>query len=167
MHLSYSRAEDVLQHTLLQAWLALAGGAEVRELKPWLYRIVHNTAVNAMRRSVEDHGQLTDAMQAAKGAVGESDLDRRIAVRDALTDVAALPQMQRQAILLSAVEGQTHDELTSALGISHGLCAACSTGRGRRCASENGSGADRSGAAGSNPPESGDRGRGIVTEPHR
>jgi Sigma-70, region 4 len=73
-----------------------------------------------MRGSADDHGQLADAMQAEKAVVGESDLDRRIAVRDALSGVAALPQMQRQAIFLSAVDGQTHDELASALGISNG-----------------------------------------------
>src|SRR5437879_980391 len=37
--LSESRAEDVLQLAMLNAWLALTGGVEVRELKPWLYRI--------------------------------------------------------------------------------------------------------------------------------
>ena len=59
-------------------------------------------------------------MQAAAVAVGESNLERKIAVREALTDVAALPQMQRQAIFLTAVDGQSHDEVASALGISEG-----------------------------------------------
>ncbi len=120
MGLSDARAEDVLQHALLQAWLSLARGTEVRDLKPWLYRVVHNAAVNAMRGACENHGELTDAMHAEAAVAGESDLERKIAVREALTDVAALPQMQRQAIFLTAVDGQSHDEVASALGISHG-----------------------------------------------
>ncbi|HYM54520.1 MAG TPA: RNA polymerase sigma factor [Solirubrobacteraceae bacterium] len=120
MGLSESRAEDALQHALLQAWLALEGGAEVRELRPWLYRIVHNTAVNAMRSVPADHGQLLDAAGVGASAAAESVLERRIAVRDTLTDVAALPQLQREAILLSAVDGRTHEEVASALGVSHG-----------------------------------------------
>jgi RNA polymerase sigma factor (sigma-70 family) len=121
MHLSDTRAEDVLQHAMLQAWLALARGSEVRDLKPWLYRIVHNAAINAIRGPAEGHAELTEAVHArAAVAGGESDLDRRIAVREALTNVASLPQMQRQAIFLSAVDGQSHDEVAAALGISQG-----------------------------------------------
>jgi RNA polymerase sigma factor (sigma-70 family) len=121
MRLSDQRAEDVLQQALLRAWLALAGGAEVRDLKSWLYRIVHNAAVNAVRGASErPHSELTDALHARAVAVGESDLERHLAVRDALGEVAALPRMQRQAIFLTAVDGQSHDEVASALGISHG-----------------------------------------------
>jgi RNA polymerase sigma factor (sigma-70 family) len=120
MKMSDVRAEDVLQHALLQAWLALARGCEVRDLKPWLYRIVHNSAVNAMRGSSDSHAELTEAIHAHAAVASESDLDRRIAVREALTDVASLPQMQRQAMFLTAVDGQSHDEVATALGISNG-----------------------------------------------
>jgi RNA polymerase sigma factor (sigma-70 family) len=120
MKLSETRAEDVLQQAFLQAWLALSRGAEVRELRAWLYRIVHNVAVNAMRGTAESHGELTEAVQARAALAGESNLERRIAVREALGEVAELPQMQRAAIFLTAVDGQTHDEVAHALGISHG-----------------------------------------------
>jgi RNA polymerase sigma factor (sigma-70 family) len=120
MRLSEERSEDVLQHALLQAWLALAGGTQVQDLKPWLYRIVHNAAVNVMRSSSEGVTELTDAMHARVTGTSESDLDRTMAVREALTGVAALPQMQRQAVFLTAVDGQTHDEVAKALGITHG-----------------------------------------------
>ena len=120
MRLSETRAEDVLQQAFLQAWLALSRGAEVRELRAWLYRIVHNVAVNAMRGTAESHGELTEAVQARAALAGESNLERRIAVREALGEVAELPQMQRAAIFLTAVGGQTHDEVADALGISHG-----------------------------------------------
>src|SRR2546428_5922958 len=55
---SDSPAEDVVQQALLQAWLALVRGTEVRDLKPWLYRIAHNTAVNAICGSGERHLEL-------------------------------------------------------------------------------------------------------------
>jgi RNA polymerase sigma factor (sigma-70 family) len=120
MSLSETRAEDVLQQAFLQAWLALSRGSEVRELRAWLYRIVHNVAVNAMRGTAESHGELTEAVQARAALAGESNLERRIAVREALGEVAELPQMQRAAIFLTAVDGQTHEEVADALGISPG-----------------------------------------------
>jgi RNA polymerase sigma factor (sigma-70 family) len=118
MGLSDAPAEDVLQHALLQSWLALQRGTEVRELRPWLYRIVHNTAVNAMRSIREDQAPAEDGI--CSPAAQESELERRIAVREALRDVAALPPMQRDAILLSAVDGRSHEEVARALGITHG-----------------------------------------------
>src|SRR6202000_762309 len=39
LRLSDTRAEDVLQQALLRAWLALSGGTEVRDVRPWLYPI--------------------------------------------------------------------------------------------------------------------------------
>src|SRR6266536_2992700 len=47
--LSEALAEDVLQATFVRAWQALRAGSEVRDLRPWLYRIAHNQAVNALR----------------------------------------------------------------------------------------------------------------------
>lgn len=120
MALADGRAEDVLQQAFLQAWIALQRGVEVRDVRAWLYRIVHNTAVNAMRGAATVHGELTDAIEAEAMPAVESELDRRIAVRDALSDVAALPRMQQRAIFLTAVDGQSHDEAASVLGISEG-----------------------------------------------
>jgi RNA polymerase sigma factor (sigma-70 family) len=120
MGLSRARAEDVLQHSFLQAWLALERGAEVRELRPWLYRIVHNTAINLLRGSHDDHGPLSDAADVHTSIGAEHDLERRNAVREALAGVAALPQMQREAIVLSAIDGRSHEEVADVLGVSHG-----------------------------------------------
>jgi RNA polymerase sigma factor (sigma-70 family) len=118
--LSGPRAEDVLQHALLQAWLALRGAGGVRELRPWLYRVVHNAAVNAMRGSARDIPSQMEAAGLATVESPELELERRIAFRAALSEVAALPGMQRDAILLTAIEGRTHEEVASALGITHG-----------------------------------------------
>ncbi|MHB8234402.1 MAG: RNA polymerase sigma factor [Solirubrobacteraceae bacterium] len=120
MRLSDARAEDVLQQAFLQAWMAFARGAEIREVRPWLYRIVHNVAVNSMRSGGDAHHELTDAAQAQASLAGESDLQRAMDVHDALAGVAALPQMQQQAIFLTAVDGQSHDEVADVLGISEG-----------------------------------------------
>jgi RNA polymerase sigma factor (sigma-70 family) len=119
LRLSDARGEDVVQQALLKAWLALCDGAEVREPRAWLHRIVHNTAVNAIRGTREvptDPGGVLRVQTAS----GESELERTLAVRDALGNVAALPQLQRDAVLLTAVDGHSHDEVASALGVSRG-----------------------------------------------
>ncbi len=125
--LSEARAEDVVQQALLNAWVALRRGAEVRELRPWLYRIVHNVAVNAMR-SERPPGELEVAERAdpsgARAAAAEGllapSIDETLEVRDALASMAALPPMQREVMVRTAVGGHSHEEVASALGISDG-----------------------------------------------
>jgi RNA polymerase sigma factor (sigma-70 family) len=113
-----ARAEDALQQGLLQAWLALSDGCEVREAKAWLYRIVHNAAVSALRRSGYDYVELDEALHGA-GAL-ESDIDRRIAVREALAGLAALPDAQREVLLRTAVQGHSHEQVAAEMGLSDG-----------------------------------------------
>ena len=118
MRLSDARAEDVVQQSLLKAWMALAAGTEVRDFKPWLYSIVRNTALNSMRGQAESTVALTVALRAQVAI--DSELEQRLEMRAALTHVAALPQAQRDAIFLTVLDGQTHEEVASALGITHG-----------------------------------------------
>jgi RNA polymerase sigma factor (sigma-70 family) len=114
--LSEERAEDALQQALMQAWLALRAGTEVQNAKAWLYRIVHNSALNALRVSGYDFCTLSESLSGADAP--QEDLDRRIAVREALAGLAALPEMQREALLRTAVEGSSHRETARELGVS-------------------------------------------------
>lgn len=114
--LSEERAEDALQQALMQAWLALRADTEVENVKGWLYRIVHNSALNALRVSGYDYCTLNESLSGADAP--QEDLDRRIAVREALAGLAALPEMQREALLRTAVEGSTHRQAAHELGLS-------------------------------------------------
>jgi RNA polymerase sigma factor (sigma-70 family) len=124
--LSEARAEEVLQQALMNAWVALRRDAEVRDVRAWLYRIAHNAAVNSIRREGAALGEAPpvdlDARRATAGtpAVCAASLDDVLALRDAFTGIAALPRMQREVIVRTAVGGHSHDEVASALGISDG-----------------------------------------------
>lgn len=131
LSLSEARAEDVLQQSLLNAWIALRRGAEVRDLRPWLYRIVHNVAVNSMRgeQPLLDIAAVTESMPGAIEAAASSstaaagaasNVDDVLAVRDAFAEMADLPPMQREVMVRTAVGGHSHEEVASALGISDG-----------------------------------------------
>jgi RNA polymerase sigma factor (sigma-70 family) len=113
-----AKAEDAVQQGLFQAWLALQRGTEVRDVKPWLYQIVRNSALRIQRTSGREPAPLSEAFAAAN--TPDSDLERRIAARDALAGVAALPTLQREAMLQTAVDGRTHDQVAATLGLSDG-----------------------------------------------
>src|SRR4051794_13300841 len=56
-----ARAEDALQHALLAAWTAILRGDEIRDLRAWLHRIAHNTALNQLRMSGYDFDELKES----------------------------------------------------------------------------------------------------------
>ena len=56
-----NRAEDVTQDAFSKALLALRGSENEIELRPWLYRIVRNTALNE-RRSHRDHDEIDETI---------------------------------------------------------------------------------------------------------
>src|SRR4051794_1224863 len=113
-----SRGEDAVQQAFVNALKSLTGNPDrTIELRPWLYRIVHNAALNTLRAS-HDEQPLGD--ESDRVAVSDDAIERRELLREALEAVAALPQTQRDAILLRELEGRSHDEIALALGLSTG-----------------------------------------------
>ena len=113
-----SRAEDALQQAFLKAWSSLQEGADVRELRPWLYRIAQNTALDALKRAGYDYDELTESLRSPGGP--EADLERRTVMRETLAGLAALPGNQREALLRTAVGGDSRAQIAHDLGISDG-----------------------------------------------
>jgi RNA polymerase sigma factor (sigma-70 family) len=119
--LSEPLAEDVVQATFLNAWRALQAGSDVRELRPWLYRIGHNQAINALKRAGAALEPLPEGGAVALVDAGpQEEYERREETRSALEGVAALPDRQRAALLAIAVEGRAHADVAAELGLSDG-----------------------------------------------
>ncbi len=113
-----SRAEDVLQHALTSAWASLRDGADVGDLRPWLYRISRNAALNELRRRGYDYEELAQSLQSS--ADTPRDVERRAVMRETLAAVAALPERQRSALLQTAVMGRGHAEVAAELKVTEG-----------------------------------------------
>src|SRR3954451_16753867 len=113
-----SRGEDAVQQAFVNAHSYLIGHPDKAiELRPWLYRIVHNAALNTLRASRDEQplDELTE-----RAPYGDDVIERRERLREALDAVAALPANQRDAILLRELEGRSHEEIAVALGLSEG-----------------------------------------------
>jgi len=111
------RGEDAVQQAFVNAHRAMISSKEPVTLRPWLYRITHNAALNALRAS-HDEAELDD-QQPACGSVEEAvELRRRL--HDTFAAIHELPARQRDALLLRELEGRSHDEIASALGVTAG-----------------------------------------------
>lgn len=111
------RIEDVVQESLVRSWRALGHATEEIHLKPWLYTIVRNRALNA-RRDAKPHEPLSEEID---GVPQPPDIVLEREELDAVVGaVNALPEQQRQALVRSALEGHTHEQIAAALGSSPG-----------------------------------------------
>jgi RNA polymerase sigma factor (sigma-70 family) len=120
-YLPEARAEDALQQALVAAWTALCRGDDVQALRPWLYRIVHNTALNALRAAGYDYEELREILVSTDPRGGPAEAaEHRAVVQRTLAGLAALPERQREALLAIAVEGRSQEEVAQDLGLSTG-----------------------------------------------
>src|SRR3954447_3467766 len=117
--LSETLAEDVVQATFINAWSSLRTGTEVRDLRPWLYRIAHNAAINALKKVGEVMEEVPESIGGFATEPG-AQLEGRDEMEGALTSIAALPSRQRAALLAVAVDGRAHADVAQELGLTDG-----------------------------------------------
>ena len=114
--------EDVVQDTLARAFAALQDLDELPPLRPWLFRIAHNRAIDLLRgRALRAADPMDAAVQQipdvdARGA--EEALMRQEAVRTAVSRFVELPTTQRSAVILKDVLDHSLAEIAALLDLS-------------------------------------------------
>jgi RNA polymerase sigma factor (sigma-70 family) len=116
-------AEDVVQEAMLRASRALRRDDRHVELRPWLYRLTRNCALDELARVRTDSVTLDDAedwgaLRAPAASEPDAVVERRGRVRDLLGDLAGLPAQQRHALLRREVDGVSHAALAAELGVT-------------------------------------------------
>lgn len=111
----HDHAEDVVQESLTKAHGALGRGDAEINLRPWLYTIVRNRALNALRDE-PDHDRLDENFD---GVPQPPDVAaRREEIAALVARLKRLPDPQREAIVKRELEGRSHEEIASSLGLS-------------------------------------------------
>lgn len=105
--------EDVAQVSLLNAYQALRRGTRPEHVRPWLYRIAHNAALDSLERSVFPVAEPRPA-EAAAPETGSS-FEPSGALLKAL---AQLSERQRRVYLLREVHGMRIAEIAGTLALT-------------------------------------------------
>jgi RNA polymerase sigma-70 factor (ECF subfamily) len=104
---SVVEGEDIVQEALARAFYALSMASEAPPLRPWLFRIAHNAAIDFLK----SHGRkLTEVRDDLAEVAGFDDTPDPTTVRAALARFVALPIQQRSAVILKDVLGHSLDE---------------------------------------------------------
>jgi RNA polymerase sigma factor (sigma-70 family) len=106
-------AQDALQNAMVKVLRALPGEKREIKLKPWLYRIVRNEAVEVLRRR-RDSAELEPDQATSPGVVETAEARERL--RTLLTDLEQLPERQRAALLMRELSGLDFTEIGTAFG---------------------------------------------------
>ena len=122
-------ADDLVQDTLERAWSRAGLWQGVGDMRTWLFSIMHNLHVDALRRGRLDTVDLDDSTPEIPVAAAQAD---RLIVRDLDAALAALPLEQREVLLLVGLEGMAYAEVAQALAIPIGtVMSRLSRGRER------------------------------------
>jgi RNA polymerase sigma factor (sigma-70 family) len=113
-----ARAEDAVQQAFLSAHRAIHAGDAELNLRPWLYRIAHNASLNQLRQSGFDHEQVSEEIDGVETPPQAFERGERL--RSVMAAVHELPERQRDAIVLQAMEGRSYEEIAEELGVSDG-----------------------------------------------
>jgi RNA polymerase sigma factor (sigma-70 family) len=109
------RAQDAVQQALLQAFLSLRDRAP-REiaLRPWLYRIAHNCAVDLLRMGSWEYEQLD--LESDGVPQPPALFEQKEELRGLIAGMRELPEAQRRALALRELEGRSYEEISARLG---------------------------------------------------
>ncbi len=131
-------AEDLVQEAFVRLWDWRTRLEAETPLRAWLFRTVRNLALNLRRDAITRQQLLTDPMAFASAAAPRPapSPDAGVSGDDLAAQVSALvdelPPRQREALLLTRVEGLSHAEVSEVMGcaprtVNNHLVAALAT----------------------------------------
>ena len=119
-------AEDLVQKATVKAWGAFASFDRVRNFQTWFLRIIVNLFIDNRKRKSRNDCSLDAYAEDANSALAitDSDLEERLIREEAAAGVQkaleALPEKQREVILLTDFECLSHAEVAEILKIPMG-----------------------------------------------
>jgi RNA polymerase sigma-70 factor (ECF subfamily) len=118
---SIADGEDVVQETLARAYYALPELVVFPPLRPWLFRIAHNRALDHLRRYEHRRGQSLESapdLTIDEAAGPEDALAREHALRATVSRFVELAPAQRSCVILKDVLGHSLEEIATLLELS-------------------------------------------------
>ncbi len=108
--------EDIVQGAFVAYWEKSRAGQAPDSPKAYLYRIVHNRCIDALRKGGKE---TTVQLEHLQGDIPDEELvDRSFLWARLWTAIDRLPAKRREILLLNKRDGLSYAEIASRLGIS-------------------------------------------------
>jgi RNA polymerase sigma factor (sigma-70 family) len=103
--------DDVVQDAFIRAYRGLRATDRAMTLRPWLYMIVRNRALDELRSPHRAGGYDDDfALNAVPAADTAQRVEERDEMRRLVAEIARLPERQRMALVMREFDGCSHAE---------------------------------------------------------
>jgi RNA polymerase sigma-70 factor (ECF subfamily) len=114
-------ARELTQESFVRAFAQLGRFRGESALSTWLHRVTISVVSNAMRKVKRFRARETDLDEAGLISVESrvADPDLREKLHRAIDE---LPEIYRTTFVMHDVEGYTHEEIASVLGVAEGTC---------------------------------------------
>jgi RNA polymerase sigma-70 factor (ECF subfamily) len=114
-----SRAEDLVQDTLVRAYERRSSFRAGGNLRTWLLSILHNTFVDERRAHAADARRTRELAETAE-IIAPAEQESRVRLQQIRRAFLSLPEEQRAALHLVSIEGLSYQEAATALSIPVG-----------------------------------------------
>jgi RNA polymerase sigma factor (sigma-70 family) len=106
-------AEDVVQDALIRAYSGLRTTDNEMHLRPWLYMIVRNRAMDELRRPQRVAAELDDVehLMPAHDADPAVRAAERELLRQVVAEMQRLPERQKLALVMRELDGASHVQM--------------------------------------------------------
>ena len=114
-------AADALQSTMANALSALERGEAIRGVRPWLFRIAHNAAIDLIRvrpprAPLDEISEIESSALTAPSAASEA--QRRADLAEVVSDIRELPERQGSALIMRELSELSYAEIAGVLETS-------------------------------------------------
>ena len=100
----------------MKAYLCVRDDVRPLAVRPWLYRVAHNAALNAVEKKGSDWEQLDENYDGVPQPPQVA--EQRARFLQIVGEIDALPARQREALLLNEFEGRCYADIAAQLGTS-------------------------------------------------
>lgn len=114
---SVEEAEEITQDIFLKVWNTRSRLAEVDNFENWLFIIARNAIASAFRRKIDKPSFLTDQEIEENSIRPDHLMERQQHYQILLAGINMLPDKRQQVFRMSRLEGLSHHEIASKLGM--------------------------------------------------
>jgi RNA polymerase sigma-70 factor (ECF subfamily) len=114
-----AQADDLVQDTLVRAYERRSSFQSDGNLRGWLLSILHNTFIDGRRRHAAETRRV-EQLAAFAETTAPADQESRVRLQQIQAAFMRLPDEQRAALHLIAIEGLAYQEAANVLGIPIG-----------------------------------------------
>jgi RNA polymerase sigma-70 factor (ECF subfamily) len=118
---SRSEADDLVQEAVLRTLHALDGRSDGVNLRAWCLSVIRNTFHEHLRLRKREAARLRDSVEPAPSPPLQ---ETPAALRDLQRQLATLPPLLREALLLVGAQGLSHEEAATVCGVPIGTMKA-------------------------------------------